>query len=297
MKSLAVCCLLFFTFFSARAQNDTLVKTGDTSVYVTDSATFHFQPTHNQNETKVYTIKKGVDIPLTMAGVGWTLYAFTKIYNKDTSTIAQILALNEKNISSINRWAIDKYSEEAFKASNVFFYGAMPLPLVLLFDKSIRKDGVKVGLLYLEAMGITGILYTGSAYIHDKYRPYAYNPEVPMARRKRGGAKNSFFAGHVALVGTSTFFVAKVYSDYHPESKIKWLLYSAAGLATGATGYLRHRAGEHFPTDILIGVGVGTLTGILVPHFHKNKLFKNPNLSITPQLGTNNYGFSLAYRF
>ena len=57
-------------------------------------------------------------------------------------------------------------------------------------------------------MAVAGLLYTGSVYANDRYRPYAYNSTVDMSERTRGGAKNSFFAGHVPLAGTSTFFMA-----------------------------------------------------------------------------------------
>ena len=73
-------------------------------------------------------------------------------------------------------------------------------------------------------MSITGLLYTGSVYITNRYRPYVYSSESTI--EQRGGAKNSFYAGHVALVATSTFFMAKVYGDYHPDSKAKWVFYT-----------------------------------------------------------------------
>jgi len=116
-------------------------------------------------------------------------------------------------------------------------------------------------------------------------------------QRTRGGGKNSFYAGHVALVATSTFFMAKVYGDYHPDSKAKWVFYTIAGAATGATAYMRHAAGQHFPTDILLGITQGTLTGILVPHFHKIKIIKDPNLSIMPYSTGKSSGFALNYKF
>src|SRR5688500_970429 len=125
-------------------------------------------------------------------------------------------------------------------------------------DKEIRKDGLKIALLYLESMSVTGLLYTSAVYFADRYRPYAYNPNVPMSERTRGGAKNSFFAGHVALVGTSTFFIAKILNDYHPDWKAKWLPFTLAGAATATTGYLRYRGGQHFLSDILLGTAVGT---------------------------------------
>ena len=97
----------------------------------------------------------------------------------------------------------------------------MPLPLLLLLDKKIRKDGLKIGLLFLETMGTTGAIYTSWAMIVNRFRPYAYNSEVSMKTRTRGGSRNSFFAGQPAVVATSTFFMAKVFSDYHPAMKHK----------------------------------------------------------------------------
>ena len=294
-RSFMACCILLLLCFAATAQEDSLNKVSDT-IFQKPDRLLLAPVAEDSHSGRPYVIKKGIDIPLTITGVAWSLYGFTKIYNKDTSTTAQILALNRNNVSRFNRSAIDQYSQKAFDASNVFFYGAMPLPLVLMVDQKIRQDAFKVLFLYMEAMGVTGIFYTSAAYIHDKYRPYAYNPQAPIDRRKRGGAKNSFYAGHVALVGTSVFYVAQTYAAYHPHSKVRWLFYTMASAATAATGYLRYKAGEHFPTDVLLGVGMGTLSGILVPHFHKNRLIKNPALSIAPVVGSST-GFSLVYRF
>jgi len=261
-----------------------------------DSAVFQATSTPNlaPNHTEVYRLKPGVDIPLTAIGTGWTLYAFTKIYSKDTTPASRVMSLRKTDVAGINRFGVDLYSPKAFDASNMFFYGSMPFPLVLMLDKDIRKDAGKVGLLWLESMSVTGLLYTGSVYFHDKFRPYVYNPDVPMDRRTRGGGKNCFFAGHVGLVATSTFFTAKVFSDYHPESKLRWVFFGIAGVSTAATGYLRVKAGEHFLTDVLIGAAEGTLVGILVPHFHKNRQ-KESRLSISPVFGDQN-GFAFVYK-
>jgi len=226
----------------------------------------------------IYKMKYGVDIPLTVGGVGWTLFAFTKIYGRDRVPDAEILALNPADLNTLDRPMTKNYSEKAKKASDLLFYGSMPAPLLLLLDKKIRKDAPKIGLLYLEAMAITGTVYTSGAMIVNRFRPYAYNSSLPISSRTGGGSRNSFPAGHPAVVATSTFFMAKVYSDYHPEMKNKWILYSAAGAASLATGILRIQAGQHFITDVMTGIPLGVLSGILVPHFHKRKQFQNYTL-------------------
>jgi membrane-associated phospholipid phosphatase len=248
-----------------------------------------------KNEAPVYRLKPAVDIPLTAVTAGATFYGFSKIYSKEASSAARVESLDPEDLNVFDRWAAGLHSEKAANTSDMFFYGAMPVPLLLLLDKDIRKDAAKIGFLYLEAMSVTGIFYTGVPSLVDRYRPLTYSKEVPLDERTNGNNRNSLFAGHVALVGTSTFFAAKVFSDYHPTSNLKYVFWGAAALATGATSYLRHRAGKHFPTDILVGAGVGVLSGILVPHFHKVRLIKNQNLTFIPFTGQSN-GLAVVYR-
>lgn len=267
-----------------------------TTVTLTDTVTLHAaEPVEQGKKQKVYKIKPAIDLPIIAASTAWSLYGFKEIYNKPASSEAEIVSLNKANINGFDRWAAGKYSPSAEKASDGLFYGSMPLPLLLMLDKKIRKDAGSVLLVYWETMGVTGVFYTGSAYLVDRYRPFVYNTSVPMEERKSGNSKNAFLAGHPALVASSTFFIAKVYSDYHPESKIKWVFYTVATGATLTTAYLRHKAGKHFPSDLIAGTVIGTASGILVPHFHKHRIIKNPNVSITPFTG-DSHGLRLVYR-
>lgn len=278
---------------SLQLRSDTALQT------VADSNSQAFSKKDKKNisqSQEVYKLKAASDIPITAIGTGWSLYAFTQIYSKDKSTEEKILSLDKNDIPSFDRHGADVFHPKASEVANSLFYGSMPLPLILMLDKEIRKDGLKIAILYLESMAVTGLLYTGSTYLTDRYRPYAYNPDVPMSKRTRGGAKNSFFAGHVALVGTSTFFIAKVLNDYHPDSKARWLPFTLAGLATGSTAYLRYRGGEHFLSDIILGTIVGTLTGILVPHVHKNKDIADRRLSFTTSYTGNTPQFGIVYK-
>ncbi|OQP50439.1 hypothetical protein A4H97_00945 [Niastella yeongjuensis] len=276
--------LVFATVF---AQNDSASLTRDTLPLQ--------QPDKKEKPGKVYKLNLGVDIPVTAIGTGWSLYAFSKIYSKDPSDPETISGLTKSNVNAFDRWAIRPYNKKVDQLSYIPFYASMPMPIAFLFDKNMRKDFAKLSFLYLEAMSITGILYTGSTYFTNRYRPYVYSEETPLDYRTRGGGKNSFYAGHVALVATSTFFYAQVYADYHPDSKAKWVFYGLATAATGYTAYMRHRGGLHFPSDILLGTLQGTLTGLLVPRLHRTKWIKNPNLTILPFTGQSN-GLAVLYK-
>ncbi len=144
----------------------------------------------------------------------------------------------------------------------------------------MRSDFLKLSFLYVEALSTTGLLGYSATYFVDQYRPYAYSPGTSMAQKESQNAKNSFYAGHVEIVAVSSFFLATVYADYHPHSKIKWLGYVLSSAATLGMGYMRLEAGMHFPSDILLGAATGTLSGILIPYFHNHKVVKNNSLKI-----------------
>lgn len=243
----------------------------------------------------VYKLKPALDIPITVATVGWSLYGMSVIYGRDPVPASEIAALSSQNINSFDRPAADNYDLKAKELSDKFFYGSMPLPLLLMLDKKIRKDAGKVGLLFLQAMGSTGTLYTSSAMTVNRFRPYAYNSMVDLGTRQRGGSRNSFFAGHPAVVATSTFFMAKVYTDYHPNMKGKGVLFTLAGAASATTGILRIKAGQHFNSDVITGVAIGTLSGILIPHFHKNKAGIDRNVRFYPNYQGGSTGITMLY--
>jgi len=299
VKSLLAGLISIFLLSQANAQSDStpVINTAIDTLVVDTIPVLSFGTQKNSiAKQPVYKLKPAVDIPLFAINTTWTLYAFTKIYSKPESNEEDILSLNKNDINGFDRWGVRPYSPSLDKKAYLFFNASMPLPLVFLICKNTRQDFFKLTFLYLEAMSITGILYTGSTYFTNRYRPYVYSSETTMAQRINGGGKNSFYAGHPALVATSLFFGAKVFADYYPDSKIKWLMYTLAGSITAYTVYLRQRGGMHFPSDLLIGVTQGTLTGLLVPHFHKHKIIKDPNLSLLPYTNGMNHGLALVYK-
>ncbi|HRO44159.1 MAG TPA: hypothetical protein PL009_15100 [Flavipsychrobacter sp.] len=191
---------------------------------------------------RIYKFNWKVDAPVTAVGALWSGYAFSKIYSKDPIADSIVAKLTKEDVNGFDRWGAGMNDDHIDDVSDYLFYGVMPLPALLFIDKKIRRDAPKIGFLYLESFAITGMLYTGATYFVDRYRPETYDNSIPVADRTGGGHKNSFFAGHVAVVATSTFFMAKVYNDYHPESKFKYVMWGGAVAATGAMVYMRHAA-------------------------------------------------------
>jgi hypothetical protein len=142
-------------------------------------------------------------------------------------------------------------------------------------------------------------MFTITASTVGRPRPFVYaNPDgrnrVDDAYRMEGNNQRSFYAGHTAATAAATFYTAKVFHDFNPDSKARTYVWIAAAAVPAFVGYMRHKAGMHFLSDNIVGYAVGAATGILVPHFHKKKI---RNLSVTPQAGLHYQGIAAVYRF
>ena len=264
-------------------------------------------PGLNDRPNCLYNIKPAIDIPISALALAGTFVGFNLINKKPPTDTNIILNLDpEKDIPlAINRVAIHNYDPNAAHISDYFLYGGFVYGFTLLLDHDIRQDALKIGLLYLETMAITGASYSLVAGSIDKLRPYAYNtdsflvegqkvPEVPLSKKANTGAVNSFYAGHPSVPAASALFVASVYSTYHPHSSFRFVLYGIAIAATGTTTYLRYKAGAHFPTDLFVGVALGSTYGLLIPHLHRCK--DGSGLSIAPLTGQVK-GVNMTYTF
>jgi membrane-associated phospholipid phosphatase len=184
--------------------------------------------------------------------------------------------LDDLDINEINKFdrdAVFNYSTDAAKLSDYIRSGVTILPIVFIAEHNTRKDIKSLVVMSLEVFSITYGLTSLTKNVVNRTRPFVYNPEVDVSIRTESGSRLSYFSGHTSHTAAATFFIAKVFSDYHPNmhsiSKIGMWTFSA--VLPAVTGYLRVEAGKHFPTDVISGYIVGASVGWLVPHLHKIK--------------------------
>ncbi len=235
---------------------------------------------------------------LAIAGAaGVTLLGYELIKNKDNLTPAELATRTKDKLPFFDRFCAGLYSDKANKDSYILFDASYALPFIAaLIDKNEREKFGQVAILYIETIAITGSMYTLSAGLVYRSRPFVYGNKAPLDKRLDKGGQRSFYGGHVAATAASTFFVAKVFQDFNPGSKVTPYLYVASGGLTALMGYFRIRSGYHFFSDCVLSGAIGAATGILIPQFHKNKNLKN--VSLTPEMFNNGAnGFALTYRF
>jgi membrane-associated phospholipid phosphatase len=223
------------------------------------------------SQDPVYKYSWRKDGGLLGASIGLLVGSY--IYDRDLNTLneTQIGSLDSKNINGFDRGVVGNYSSSAQELSDAFLSGSLLLPMSLIIAKPIRNESVGLALLFTETLLVSGALsYTAKA-LSKRNRPFVYNPNVPLEEKMSKSAKHSFYSGHASLVSSISFFSAKVFSDYFVDSKWKPVVWTTAALVPTITGYLRMRAGKHFPTDVISGIIVGAGVGYFIPHLHKKE--------------------------
>jgi membrane-associated phospholipid phosphatase len=183
--------------------------------------------------------------------------------------LEEISILTRQNLDILDRTATFNYSISAKKTSDKLLLGSILLPTLLLTSSNGREHIDKIALMsfetYLLAIGTT---YITKSLVH-RTRPFVYNPKAPMSEKLKTDARMSFFSGHTSFTAASSFYTASML-NLNPENKNAMpYIWTTAAVIPAITGYLRWKAGKHFPTDIFIGYAVGLGIGLLIPELHK----------------------------
>lgn len=197
-------------------------------------------------------------------GVSYVLHAHNPAF-----TSAEVENLQLSAVPRFERFVTRQYSLPARKASDILLFSAVASPLLLMLDKDIRHDAPTAVLLVGETL-VLNLAVTGLfKEIVKRPRPYCYNPEVPLSEKLQRDARKSFFSGHTSTSAAATFSAAQIWSDYHPDSSWKPVVWVAAAAIPATVGFLRVKGGKHYLTDVVAGFVVGGTCGILVPRLHR----------------------------
>ncbi len=227
--------------------------------------------------------------------MGLSAYGLISVINKDDLTMEKLSELNEDDINSIDRWAAGYRSESASKISDIPFYGSFATPFLFLLNKETRNNAGQLSVMFVETMATTAALFTITAGMVERSRPLVYDTTLEIDERLDNDNQRSFYSGHVAASAAATFFAAKVFNDFFPDSKAKPYIWAGAAAIPATVGYFRIKSGNHFLTDVLLGYGLGAAAGILVPQLHKKK---DSNLKVSAGIGFDGQqSLFLSYRF
>ena len=101
-------------------------------------------------------------------------------------------------------------------------------------------------------------------------------------------AQSSFVSGHVNYAFCFAVMTPILYSNYYPNSPLRFIVWPVCLGTAMATAVLRVAGHYHFPTDVIGGAVTGSLIGWFIPFTHK-KREKRSRISVSPMF-TNGYG-------
>lgn len=256
-----------------------------------------------RGKSERYRVPVAISLPYIGLG-GWgSQQRLISLQNKPGLTQTELEALDPNDVPGIDQWALRQSfakHKRAIIQSDYIFNTGQWLPFGLIIWEKYRKDWLDIGLMYLEAQVTQGLFYGFAPFgptLVDRYRPRVYYDDN---ERTDGNQRNSMFSGHVSTSLTGFYFAARMIDDYNPQltGGQRALLYTGATLPGIAMGYLRVRALKHYPTDVLIGMGVGAIAGIGVPSLHKWWRRRHESrLAVLPVYGAGAGGLSFVLRY
>jgi membrane-associated phospholipid phosphatase len=281
-KKLIICSFLLCCALACSAQKSlvTFKQSNFNSPAANDNSNFKNRLVEKDPALSPYHTNVLKDGLVITGAAALTIAGYALIRDKHGLTEEALATKTRDKLPFFDRGNAGFYSTQANADSYILFDGDYAIPVIAaLIDKKQRKKFGQLMVMYLETMAITGSMYTATAGLVYRSRPFVYGDKAPLEKRIDKGGQRSFYGGHVATTAAATFFTAKVFSDFNPGSRLTPYLYGTAGGLSVLMGYLRYRAGYHFLSDCALSSVIGAATGILVPEFHKKKTLKNISLS------------------
>lgn len=245
----------------------------------------HAQKDSSAQQLPVYKVHWKYEMPAAITG----LILFGSVANpavvKNASiTKEELSKLSPQHINKFDRAVITNNAQRyahAISRSDFLLNASILSPALLALDRSIRKDWLDILSMYMVTHAVNNTVFVATVGLVHRARPLVYNTSLPIEERTGKNRTNSFYSGHVSNTAASTFFIAKVFTDYHQIKGWKRIMiFGAAAIPPAMVGHYRIQGGRHFRTDVITGLLVGASSGILVPEFHRNKTGKR--ISVTP---------------
>jgi membrane-associated phospholipid phosphatase len=138
---------------------------------------------------------------------------------------------------------------------------AISLPIGLYIHGTVKKQNDEKWKAYEMAsvIGINGLLTTALKVGFHKPRPFVTYPDLVTKHTKAGSY--SLPSGHTAMAFSTAVSISLLYP--------KWYVIAPSMLWASSVAYSRMYLGVHYPTDVLMGIGVGTASSFATHYLFK----------------------------
>ncbi len=252
-----------------------------------------FEDPDSINSVSPYNLELKKELLLLGSGVLLNITGAIIVDNISPLTQQEINELDVNDINSFDRNGIKPYRESL--NGDYLLYSSFLLPLTFLANDNTRRDWQLLGVMWLEVMAIQSGINLLTKALAKRTRPYVYDPNTPLEKKQTIGARLSFYSGHTSTTAATTFYIARVFSDYLSNKTVKTFIWIGAAIYPALTGFLRRDTGNHFRTDVITGYLIGAAIGYFIPEIHlKNEAL---DVSIYRNFYNESVNISLNYSF
>lgn len=246
------------------------------------------------NKLKLFALSPLTDTLLISGGLGLntTNIILEKACHYNSITPEQY-DFSIENIPTFDQLFMTDYS----KGLNYTAYGSLFLVGIspIIFITQPKSDWVPILVMYGESLlWANGLKELGKILV-NRARPYMYYENYPQDKVDDGDWAKSWPSGHTTIAFTSAMFTSYLFCQYNSDSKYKTLVIASTFSIASATGILRMCSGNHFYSDVLTGMVIGSVSGFVVPMLHnifyKNQNNSNTNISLLP----NGINFTISF--
>jgi membrane-associated phospholipid phosphatase len=177
------------------------------------------------------------------------------------------------DINWLDHFALNRWSPNAAKFADLLAGGSIVLPLAFTAYDTLHNHHPKGYFLdeagvFSESVLVTiGVTELAKHLVH-RPRPYVYNEDVPESEKDKTEAYLSFWSAHTAVTACALTSFAYIQMKDNPGKAFTKLALVGAVSVIPTVGLLMVISGHHFPSDVLVGAGVGSALGLLVPYLH-----------------------------
>lgn len=214
-----------------------------------------------------YSFKAKSDVPL---GVSSALVLGSSLYFQEKVkplTVQQIALLDKSHVNRFDRYACSQWNPGVAKGSDIVAIGSVLLPAYFALNNNTRKDFLPIANVAMQSLLLSQSI-ANLAKFSKRNRPFMYNSDVSLEHKIIPDARMSFFSAHTTTVSATCFSFAFAHSTYYKDSKANPYIWSTAFILPAVEGYLRVKAGKHYPTDVIVGYLAGLGSSWLMHKMH-----------------------------
>ena len=180
-----------------------------------------------------------------------------------------IFGLNINDVNRIDRVACAQWSPNAAKVSDGLALSAGLMYSYFLFHPETRKESINIGGVAFQSLLLSQSL-SNAFKLTCRNRPYLYNQSVRIEEKRKADARMSFFSAHTSTVSSLCFSFAFAHNVYHPKSNQTGIWIGAITIPA-IEGFLRVKAGKHYPSDVITGYLIGLGSSFIMHYLHKKR--------------------------